>query len=122
MDRRLTQTLWKNDLDKQQMRVLMSNDVYFKEMPANQEHVLINKLNYAERAHVTLALAENEHAVQSGVDLIHTRLRMKLHECNGKRLRPIQTSHLNIYYVNDCMCLAYLREPIYVHTLFAGEY
>ncbi len=121
--------LWKNDLEEMKKNEILS-DNYFKNSNIDASKVF-EELNPAERAHITLATVKGVPLVQSGVDLLNCKLRLKVQNENNhvvKKDFQIRIPNFNkpinfdINYLNDGFCYVKLKEALSFSSLFAAEY
>lgn len=103
--------LWKNDLNENEMEEAMQN---INEL---SDKTIFDKLEYADRAHITIGLEPNLSANKSGIDLITLKLlRIK------KSYTKFQTDDFNLFYFGDCLCYAELKKTVKIPSLFAAQY
>ena len=116
----LFKDLWNNDLSDEELSEMLKSDFFFN-LTNKKKKELIGKLNFADRAHITLGLCREEKAMQSGVDMMNLKLRLKLYEMLGKSDVKCETEAFEFYYLDNCYCFAKLREPIVVSGIFSFE-
>lgn len=114
--------IWNNELDYKSMhRMLDEADVLPGQMDKRAE--LFKKLKRGERAHLTVGLAANTYAVESGCDLIRNKLKTKHFKMTNRKLDTFKSETTSkIVCLGDCSCLAYFEKPIVVNCIFSGDY
>lgn len=113
-------SLWDNDLHYKSVEKIIDEDEYFKMV--RDKPRLIKELEIADRAHLTIGLAANTQAVQSGIDLLNIKLRIKLNKLLGKPTNTVKANKFEIYFLGGCYCFLKLNESVFVDSIFAGEY
>lgn len=115
----MAKSLWDNDLDRDKIEKILDNK-YFNELKDKKK--LIEKLEFADRAHITIALASNQSAVQAGIDIIDIKLRRKFNEMMNKSVDIREFGNCEISYLKDCYCYVNFKKSIFLNSIFGGEY
>ena len=112
--------LWSNDFSDEELTDLLSADSFFN-LSNKKKKELIQRLNFADKAHITIGLAGQEKAMQSGLDMINLKMRYRLNEMLHKEAVKHETDEFEFTYLNNCYCLAKLKEPFLVSGIFSFE-
>lgn len=113
--------LWNNDLDFNNIQKLINEDIYFDQI-GNRTVELINTIKRGDRAHLTIGLAANTFAVQSGIDLVKNKLKDNFNKMLNKKISTFEIESAKVTYLDDCCCLAYFNKPVFVNSIFGGDY
>lgn len=118
----LIKNLWGNDFSEEELNDLISSDSYFDQANNKRKKELIKKLAFAEKAHITIGLADQEKAAQSGYDIMNLKLRLKLNEILAKSLTKYEHTEFEFFYVNNCYSYAKLKEPLLLSGIFTAYF
>ncbi len=121
-DESLIKNLWNNDFSDEELNNLISSDSYFDQANNKRKKELIKNLAFAEKAHITIGLADQEKAAQSGYDIMNLKLRLKLNEILAKPLTKYEHTEFEFFYVNNCFCYAKLKEPLLLSGMFIAYF
>lgn len=108
--------LWGNDLNQhEQLEVLE----YLKKDNYNS---VIDKTEFAHRAHITIGVGSGEKSYKAGIDLVIIKLMKINNELNGKEMQMVKTNNFEIIHINRSLCYCKLNNSIKLKALFSGEY
>lgn len=98
----------------------MLNETYFKKSLKKKKD-LLEKIEFADKAHITIGLAESVQAAQSGHDSFNLKLRLKLNDLLKRDLVKYDTEECQFIYLGDCYCFAKLKRSIFVPAIFSSD-
>ena len=118
-DDEIQKVLWNNQAADDDLNLVFSHQ---KLKNLNKSKAL-NELAYGANAHITLGLANQVVAKQSGLDL----LRIKLFEFqetmnNFKNLVKKETNDKKFIYFSHSNCLVELKTPLFIDAIFSGHF
>lgn len=108
--------LWGNDLNQYEKLEVLEN---FKD---DNNNSLLNKEEFAQRAHITIGIRSGEKSYKAGIDLVVIKLMKKINELSGKQMQIVQTDNFEIIYINRGLCYCKLNKSIILNALFSGDY
>ena len=104
--------LWQNDLNEEETKEVLDRKKLIDENNSEFE-----KLNCADRAHLTIALESNLEAKKSGIDFVFLKL-LKI----NKSYISLETDNYDLFYFGQCLCYAKLKNIIKIPSLFATRF
>ena len=120
-DEVLVKDLWGNDFSEEELTNFINTDSYFDKASNKKKKELFKRLNFAEKAHITIGLAEQEKASQSGHDIMNLKLRILFSEIFEKQLAKYENNEFEFFYLNNCYCYAKFKEPLLLSGIFTCE-
>lgn len=114
-DHPAVKTLWNNDLEDWRMNEILK-DPAFEDI--EDTDALISQLQFADRAHITLALAGKTQAVITGVDLI--AIKLKLLAQSNPETQIIDGNEFIL--LDKSSGFVRLEHPFTLKTVFSGDY
>jgi hypothetical protein len=123
LDCRESKQLWDNDLDEKNLNEIL-DDSYFRSLnKVNRAKFIDEKLNFADRAHITIGCSKGTSNRQSGIDCLALKLRNYLNQKNKKESLSIySTEEFDLIYVDVCYYMIKLKKPIIYDAIFTAEY
>ena len=120
----LNRALWSNDVTN--VSDLAASDPTLKTLPTKRVNAVYDTLDFAERAHFTIGLANGVSSVQSGLDCLLVKLKIKLINNNNhsqeEKSKQHETDEYKVTFADDSCCLVELKQPVPVSAIFSAHY
>ena len=122
----LNRALWSNDVTN--VSDLAASDPTLKTLPTKRVNAVYDTLDFAERAHFTIGLANGVSSVQSGLDCLLVKLKIKLlnnsnnNNSQEEKSKQHETDEYKVTFVDDSCCLVELKQPVPVSAIFSAHY